>query len=290
MMQEPSQQVIISKSEINYDYTTVRITQSRIEKGLIAIPIALAEWFPSHNAVIQVYFDDSPILQPKSYSSYESSTNECRIGGMREWFEKNNIKSDDEIVIQLVDKENYIYRIVSERKFIAKTQDLQRSFDNSESEQGAKEKITTLTQWTCLDEKKVTLNEFKRLTHVMPIHDRAYFQRRLSVGRESTPASIRTLLEAIYQGHCQACDFWFLKRDNKPFFEIHHLDPLKGHHPKNLVVVCGNCHNQFEYANVHPEFNNDGWLTKVSFNETTYSVTQALLDIKLEDSIKELFI
>lgn len=290
MMQESSQQVIISKSEINYDYTTVKITQSRVEKGLVAIPVALAKWFPSHNAIIQVYFDDSPILQTKNYSSYESSTNECRIGGMREWFEKNDIKSGDEIVIQLVDKKNYIYRIVSERKFIAKTQDLQRSFDNSESEKRAEEKITTLAQWTCLDKKKVVLNEFKRLTDTMPSEDRNYFQKRLSRGRESTPASIRILLEAIYQGHCQVCDFWFLKRDNSPFFEIHHLNPLKGHHPKNLIVACGNCHNQFERAKVHPEFNNDDWLINVSFNKTTYPVTQALLDIKLKDFIKELFI
>jgi len=290
MMQESSQQVIISKSEINYDYTTVKITQSRVEKGLVAIPIALAKWFPSHNAIIQVYFDDSPILQPKNYSSYESSTNECRIGGMREWFEKNDIKSGDEILVQLVDKKNYIYRIVSERKFIAKTQDLQRSFDNSESEKRAEEKITTLARWTCLDQKKVVLNEFKRLTDTMPSEDRSYFQKRLSRGRESTPACIRILLEAIYQGHCQVCDFWFLKRDNRPFFEIHHLNPLKGHHPKNLVVACGNCHNQFERAKVHPEFNNDDWLINVSFNNTTYPVTQALLDIKLKDFIKELFI
>jgi hypothetical protein len=289
MMQEPSQ-VIISKSDINYNYTTVKMTQSRIEKGLIAIPVSLAKWFPDRNTTIQVYLDDSSILQPKNYSSYESSTHECRIGGMREWLEKNNIKSGDEIVIQLVDKENCIYRIVSEQKFIAKTQVLQRSFDSSESEQRAEESITTLAQWTCFDKKRVVLNEFKRLIHIMPIQNRSYFQRPLSLGREGTPANIRTLLEGIYQGHCQVCDFWFLRRDNKPFFEVHHLDPLKGHHPKNLVVVCGNCHNQFEYANVHLEFNNDGWLTKVYFNERTYSVTQVLLNIRLEEPMKELFI
>lgn len=290
MMQGSSEQAIISKSEINYDYKTVKITQSRIEKGLIAIPVALSKWFPIHNAVIQVYLDDSPILQPKSYSSYESSTNECRIGGMREWFEKNNIKSGDEILIQLVDKKNYIYRIVTERKFIAKTQDLQRSFDNSKSEKGAEEKVITLAQWTCFDKKEVGLNEFRRLTHIMPLEDRNYFQKRLGRGKEGTPASIRTLLQAIYRGHCQVCDFWFLKRDNRPFFEIHHLDALKGHHPKNLVVVCGNCHNQFEHARVHPEFNNDDWLINVSFNKITYPVRQALLDTKLGDFTKELFI
>lgn len=38
--------VVVSKSEINYDYTTIGMTKSRIEKGLIAMPVALAKWFP----------------------------------------------------------------------------------------------------------------------------------------------------------------------------------------------------------------------------------------------------
>lgn len=288
MMQEPSQ-VISSKSEIDYSYTAVKITQSRIEKGLIAVPVALAKWFPDHNATIQVYLDDSPILQTKNYSSYESTTHECRIGGMREWFDKNNIKNGDDIVIQLLDKEKYVYRIVPERKFIAKTHDLQHSFDDSESEQGAEEKITTLTEWTRLDKKKVVFTELSRLIQKPPREDRGYLIERQRVVRESAPAGIRTLLEAIYQGHCQVCDFWFLKKDNKPFFEIHHLDPLKGHHPQNLVAVCGNCHNRFEYANTDLEFHDD-WLVRVSFNQETYSVTQALLDMKLEEPVKGLFI
>lgn len=287
-MQEPSQ-MISSKSEIDYSYTTVKITQSRIEKGLIAIPVALAKWFPEQNTTIQVYLDDSPVLQTKNYSSYESTTHECRIGGMREWFDENNIKNGDDIVIQLLDKEKHVYRIVPEGRFIAKTQDLQQSFDDSESEQGAEEKITTLTDWTRLDEKRVVFTELSRLIQKPPKEDRGYLIERQRVVRESAPASIRSLLEAIYQGHCQVCDFWFLRTDNKPFYEIHHLNPLKGHHPKNLVVVCGNCHNRFEYANTHLEFNDD-WLVRVSFNRETYSVTQALLNMKLEEPVKELFI
>jgi len=289
MRQEPSQ-LITSKSEIDYSYATVKITQSRIEKGLIAIPVSLAKWFPSHNTIIQAYLDDSHILETKNYSSYESSTRECRIGGMREWFEKNNIKNGDELVIQLVDEGNHIYRIVPERRFIAKTQDLQQSFDNSETEQGAEEKIITLADWTRLDKERVVLSEFKRLVQKMPLRDRGILQEHSRTARESTPPSIRTLLGDIYKGHCQVCDFWFLKRDNQTFFEIHHLNPLKDHHPKNLVVVCGNCHNQFEYANTQLEFNDTDWLIRVCFNQKTYSVTQVLLSIKLKEPVKELFI
>lgn len=289
MVQQPLER-IVSKSEINYNYTTVKMTQSRIEKGLIAMPRALAEWFPLHNADIQVYLDDSPVLESKNYSSYDSSTRECRIGGMREWFRKNNIRTGDEVVIQMVDKHSSIYRIASEEKFVDKTRDLQRTFDDSQSEEVAEQKIGALVHWTLLDKNGVVLNEFKRQAHTVPIQARSYIQTRFSRARESAPASVRTLLGALYRGYCQVCDFGFLKRDSKPFFEIHHLNPSRGHHPKNLVVVCGNCHNQFEHANVHIEFDNNDWLVRVSFNNRPYQVRQVLSTLKLEDPIKEVFI
>lgn len=289
MVQNPSK-VIPSKSQINYSYATIKITQSRIDKGLIAIPAALAEWFPDHNDTIQVHLNDSPVSQIKHYSSYSSSTRECRIGGMREWFQQNNINSEDEIVIQLVDKESFIYRLIPERNFILKTKELQYSFDNSETEQEASEKITTLAQWTDLDKNKVTLNEYHRLINTLPTNGRQYINKHSSRARESVPANLRTLLEYLYKGNCQVCDFGFLKRDKSPYFEIHHLDPLEGHHPKNLLVVCGNCHNQFEHAGVKREFNEDRWLVRVSFNERTYSVEQVVLTTKVEGFFKQLFI
>ena len=104
------------------------------------------------------------------------------------------------------------------------------------------------------------------------------------------PANLRILLEAIYKGHCQVCDFWFLKKDRKPYFEIHHLDPMKAHHPKNVLVVCGNCHNQFEYTFVKQEFDGGMWLVRVSFNEAVYPVKQAMLDMEKEGFYKELFV
>jgi len=37
---------IIQKSSLNYNYQTIKITKSRIDKGLIAIPRSLLDWFP----------------------------------------------------------------------------------------------------------------------------------------------------------------------------------------------------------------------------------------------------
>ncbi len=154
-------QTIRSESQVNYSYMTINMTSSRIDKGLIAIPVSLAEWFPKHNGIINVYLDDSLNLQPKTFSSYKSSTRECRIGGVADWFETNEIKSGDEIVIQVMDKENFIYRLITEKRFIARTKELQYGFDRSASEQEASEKITAIAQWTNMGKKKVVLSEFK---------------------------------------------------------------------------------------------------------------------------------
>jgi len=279
--------VIRSESQINYDYATIRITQSRIDKGLIAIPVDLAEWFPVRNDTIEIYLNDSPLSQIKRYSSYNSSTRECRIGGMKEWFQQNSIKQGDEIVIQFVDKERHIYKLIPERNFILKTKELQDSFDNSKSEGEALKNIVTLSKWAQLEKNNVALNEYHRLINMSITSERQY-NKRLSRMGESIPANLRILLESIYNGHCQVCDFWFLKRDKKPYFEVHHLDPLKSHHPKNILVVCGNCHNQFEYSQVEQIFDGE-WLVRVSFNETTYPVNQAIRK-PIEGFFKELFI
>jgi hypothetical protein len=289
-MEDKSQNVVRSESSIAYPYATIRMTQSRIDKGLIAIPMALAEWFPAQNETIEVYLNDSPVSQTKRYSSYASSTRECRIGGVREWFQQNNIKSGDEIVIQLIDKERFIYRLIPERNFILMTQELQHNFDESASEREALGTISTLTEWVHLDRSNVVLSEYFRLVNILPSEERPYIKKGVGRARESVPTNLRTLLKDIHKGHCQICDFWFLKRDREPYFEVHHLDPGRGRHPTNVLVVCGNCHNQFEHANVKQEFNDDKWLIRVSFNERVFQVRQVILPPKTEPFMKELFV
>lgn len=288
MRQRP--EVVRSKSQINYSYATIRLTQSRIDKGLIAVPAALAKWFPDHNADIEIHLNDSPVSHSKRYSSYSSSTKECRIGGVRRWFEENDLRSGDEIVIQLIDKERLIYRLIPEVNFVATTQKLQDSLDNSASEGEASEKLVRLSEWTNIEKDKAALNEYRRLIATSMSVERGLTMRESGRSRESTPPSVRTLLRHLYQGHCQVCDFWFLKRNKEQYFEIHHLDARGGHHPKNLVVVCGNCHNQFEYADVAPEFNSERWLIGVYFNQTLHQVNQIVLTAKMPSFAKQLFV
>lgn len=282
--------IIRNKSPISYNYATIRLTQSRINKGLIAVPIALAKWFPDHNADIQAYLGDSPVLKSKRYSSFNSSTKECRIGGVRQWFQDNDLKSGDEIVVQVIDKENLIYRLLPERDFVAATQELQSSFDNSMNELEASEKLVRLSRWTNTQQGSVILNEYYRLAATSVPAKRPLTKRRASRSSESAPANLRTLLGRLYQGHCQVCDFRFLKRNNEPYFEIHHLDAMAGHHPKNLIVVCGNCHNQFEHADVVPQFNAEHWLIEIHFNRILHQVNQIARTTPMPDFSKELFV
>lgn len=278
------------KSPINYNYATIRITQSRLNKGLIAIPVSLAKWFPEHNGRIQIYLDDAINPEIKQYSSYKSSTRECRVGGMAEWFRDNKIKEGDEIVLQLMDKEHFVYRLIPESRFILKTHEIQNNLDTSQSEISAKEEIDKLSKWAGITQGKIVLNEYIRLINTIPAMERRYVSRYSKQAKESTPYNLRVLLGSIYQGHCQICDFWFLKKDNEPFFEIHHINPLLSNNPRNLVVVCANCHRQFEYADVRNEFNQDNWLVKVRFNDKLFPVNQIILTTKQEEFIKQLHI
>ncbi len=277
-------------SPINYNYATIKITQSRINKGLIAIPVSLAKWFPERNTRIQICLDDAITPEMKHFSSYKSTTKEGRIGGMAVWFRDNNIKDGDEVVIQLIDREKFVYRLIPENRFILRTHELQNNLDSSESEISAKQEIEKLSKWAGVYQGEVSLNEYIRLLNAFPTGERRYMNRHSKHARETTPYNLKVLLGNIYKGHCQVCDFWFLKKDTEPYFEVHHINPLISHNPKNLLVVCANCHSQFEYADVRSEFNRDNWIVRVKFNDKIYPVNQIILAKKHEEFIKHLHI
>ena len=44
------------------------------------------------------------------------------------------------------------------------------------------------------------------------------------------------------------------------------------------MVVCANCHRQFQFASVDHTFNDEGWLIKVNFNQSFYDINQVLLN------------
>ena len=75
------------ESLTNYSYVTFKVTKSRIDKGLLAIPKSLAsEYFPEHNSQIQISSNELDRFEAKNYTSFTSSSREARIGGMRLWY------------------------------------------------------------------------------------------------------------------------------------------------------------------------------------------------------------
>ena len=272
---------LIEKSKINYDYKSIRITKSRIEKGLLAIPKSFSNYLPNSNQKIKVYLNDSVIPQIKTFSSFDSPTNENRIGGLKNWFLENEIKEGDEIVLQILDKEKFIYRLFKEEIFLKKTEEFQTDFDNSKDEKTAEEKIERISNLTQVDQNKIVYNEFLRLTKYSNEEVRKRLKISNRLNRETTPSGIRTILGNIYGGHCQACSFFFWRtKKNKKNVQM----------PRNLILVCANCHRQFEYADVIKDFNIDGWLIRVLFNQKEYLIKQAVNEIKKQDFLKTVFI
>jgi hypothetical protein len=265
-------------SSTNYSYVTFKVTKSRIDKGLLAIPKSLAyEYFPDHNSVIQISSVESDRFETKSYTSFKSSSKEARIGGMRAWYYRNKISDGDEIVIQVIDKENLKYKILPERQFLNKIQQLQEGFDKAVDEVDATNCLSVISSITGVDKNQAAFHEALRLVQAT-VRARKYSPENVRKSKEKIPASLKSLLGEIYQGHCQLTDFSFIMKNGKPYFEVHHINPNVSNHIKNLLVVCPNIHAQFTYANVYLKFDNEGWLHKVKLNETEFTVIQKIRD------------
>ena len=266
------------ESSTNYSYATFKVTKSRIDKGLLAIPKSLArEYFPDYNSKIRVFSNESGRFEAKNYTSFSSSSREARIGGMRLWYYKNKISDGDEIVVQAIDRENLKYKILPEKHFLGEIQQLQKGFDKSKNETEAGDCISVISSLTSLDKSTIALNEALRLIQSTK-QARKYSSQNVRRLKESVPASLKSLLREIYQGRCQLTNFGFTMKNGKPYFEVHHINASIGNYIKNLLVVCPNIHAQFTYANVHLKFDDDGWLHKVRLNKTEFVVTQKIRD------------
>jgi len=263
--------VVENESPIYYGYVTIKLTQSRINKGLLAIPVSLVDKFPKKKMKIQVFFDDLKNPVEKNFTPYESNSRECRIGGMREFYGRNRTKEGDEIVIQFAGDNKY--RISMEGRFRSLINKYQLKLDISKSDGEVDNNICLISSLTNVDKKEVLGREFLRLSQIkMELRNRRKEQRTLR--KENVPAPIRNILTEIYKGKCQLTDFSFTMRTGKPYFEIHHIKPELGHHLKNLLVVCPNVHAQFDFAHVEEYFDNEGWLRKVRFNKEEHAVKQ----------------
>ena len=263
----------IAESKIPFNYKTIKVTQSRIEKGLLAIPVSLIDFFPKEKTTIFVSTEDSEKESIKNFTPYTSSSRECRIGGMRNFYNKYRVGDGDEIVIQFIDENRF--RIFPEKHFEDIIKKLENQFDVSQSEEEAETKLNEVSKIVNLKMKDTALNEYFRFSH-MGIEKRKYNKEKLSRSKEPVPAPLKKLLAEIYDGKCQISGFSFIMKSGKPYFEIHHIKSDLGNHVKNILVICPNIHAQFTYAFVQEYFDQDGWLRRVKFNSEEFNVNQMI--------------
>jgi len=256
-------------SKIPFNYKTIKLTQSRLNKGLLAVPVSLIDYFPRQKGKIYIATGISKQISPKTYTPYTSSSRECRIGGMRNFYEKFNLKDGDEIVVQVLDANKY--RILTEKQFENMVRGAEKEFDKSENEDIAGSQLDTISKIVNTSPKETLWSEYSRLAK-MEVQKRKQKIVKPRESRETAPPSIRKLLTEIYNGKCQITGFGFLMKNGKPYFEIHHIRPELGNHIKNILAVSPNVHAQFTYALIEESFDNDGWLRGVKFNDKIFMV------------------
>jgi len=256
---------------------TIHASASRLEKGLLAIPQKFKEWFPSDRSQIQVVFDDGEEIRALTFHPNDPAVKENRIFGLGHWFNKRGVREGDLISITVEDLNRRLYRIaldrfVRERDEHKARQNLQAAQTDSEAEQ----ELRTLSRLTRKRPRELAERELSRIAQDSPRQPRPRVLPGATERHESAPSGIRVLLRELHDGKCQVCSFTFEKRNGEPYFEIHHLDPEVGHNPSNLLVLCPNCHAQFEHATV-TDFRWAGdWLVGVAINGKRFYVRQPL--------------
>ena len=256
---------------------TIRATASRLEKGLLAVPQKFTEWFPGEKGQIQVLFDDEEQTKTLTFHPYDPTVKENRIFGLGQWMSKRGVREGDLISITLEDQTKQLYRIaldryVQERQESKARQGLQAARTDSDAER----ELSTLSRLTKRRPRELAQEELLRIAQQSARQPRPRVSPAATERHEGVPSAIRVLLRELHDGKCQLCSFTFEKLNGEPYFEIHHLDPEVGHHPSNLLVLCPNCHAQFEHATVS-DFKWIGiWLVSVKINGKRIAVRQPL--------------
>ena len=269
----------VVKSDLPLNYVTIKTTKSRIDKGLMAIPLSLIDLFPQEKTSIFLV-NEYGNIESKSFTPYNSSSRECRIGGLRQFYRDHKVVDGEELVIQLLDDNKF--KIIPEKLFT----DILRSkfihFENSQNDSEVESILSQISEITSLSKFEILKNKFVSLS-MEKNENRKFIKKPKSAVKERVSYFIRKILLELYSGKCQVSGFTFLTKKDKPYFELHHIDPEKGNHLKNLLVVSPNVHAQFTHASIKEYFDDDGWLRKVKFGEDKFKVFQII------DSCKKSF-
>jgi len=256
---------------------TIRASASRLEKGFLAIPQKFKDWFPNERDQIQVVFDDEEKARALTFHPYGPEVKENRIFGVGRWFSKRSVREGDRISITMEDPARRLYRISLDRYVREREeQKARRSLRDARSDEEAKQELSVLSRLTGKRVRELAQEEILRIASESQRQPRPKVFPGANERHEGVPSGIRLLLRELHEGKCQLCSFTFDKRSGEPYFEIHHLDPKIGHHPSNLLVVCPNCHAQFEQAKITDFRWAGNWLIGVTINAKRVAVRQPL--------------
>jgi len=256
---------------------TVRASASRLEKGFLAIPQKFGHLFPDEKSRIDVIFDDESETRSLTFHPHDPVVKENRVFGLARWFSARNVEPGDLITITVEDRQKRIYRVALDR-YVKERQEQQvrHKLRTAATDSEAERELGSLSSLTSRRPRRVAHEELLRIATESPVRPRPTVLPAMAERHEGVPSGIRVLLRELHGGKCQLCGFTFEKRDGQRYFEIHHLDPKIGHHPTNLLVVCPNCHAQFEYATV-TDFRWAGvWLVGVRINGKQLTINQPL--------------
>ncbi len=257
---------------VPFSYTTIKVTRSRIDKGLLAIPAPLIHLFPTTSG--HVYLVDEQGLEKKaSFTAYTSRSKECRVGGMSAFYARYNTRDGEELVLQV--RGDGRYMILPEKRFHQRIEEFEAQLDKASNNMDASAALAGLTELTGTKREEVIKSEFVRLAQ-HEVVERKVLRRHAANAQEKVSAALREILLNLYSGRCQVSGFTFMMTTGKQYFEVHHINPKQGDHVKNLLVVSPNVHAQFTYARVEHAFDGMGWLRQVHFNGEAHSVFQVV--------------
>jgi 5-methylcytosine-specific restriction endonuclease McrA len=262
---------------------TIRASSSRLEKGLIAIPQRFNDRFPRERGPIQIVFDDEQEPRALTFHPYDPVVKESRIFGLGHWFSRRGVREGDQISITLEDVSRRLYRIALDRYVREREEEKTREkLHAARTDSEAEQEIDALSRMTKRRPRAVAHDELTRIALESIRRPRPKIPPGAAERHEGVPSGIRVLLRELHDGKCQLCSFTFEKPNGEPYFEVHHLDPEIGHHPTNLLVLCPNCHAQFERATVTDFRWVGNWLVGVTINGKRFSIRQPLV----HDSIR----
>jgi len=265
---------------------TIRASASRLDKGLLAIPQKFRHWFPYEKGQIEVVFDDEDKASLLTFHPFDPTVKENRIFGLRKWFSKRAVREGDLISIIVENPNKHLFRISLDRYVLERQE--QRARENLRSAQidsDVEAELATLSRIKRKKPREIAREELLRIAERSSRQPRPSVFPSAGERHEGVPPPIRVLLRELHDGKCQLCSFTFEKRNREPYFEIHHLDPSIGHHPSNLLVLCPNCHAQFEHATVTNFTWTHNWLIGLTINGKRLSVRQPLANDSLRRTL-----